>query len=412
MFLRRRSVEGAAQLSASVDLCDRCIGRRLIGAQGAEQQRQAATKHRGAAAEVAEADCQVCEGRWSDESKWLELLVEGTKGHEFATFQLGTIFPTECEAVEKVAKKAEWADPAIGDNVRTEANRLLAPQLAAATGAEWVNDARPDVQIHLDTRFWTVEVIPTSLYVFGRYTKHSREVPQTHWPCKTCQGRGCWQCDDSGVQYESSVEQVIGDIVLPAFGGSHYSFHGAGREDIDALMLGTGRPFVLEIHNPRRRTLPEGHLEALVQAVQAAKPDTGVGLLGLEMSDKDTVVRIKDGAYNKEYLAHCISEAEVSREQVEAAAAQMTGAMLQQRTPERVSHRRADLVRERRVHHMVLEDMPDAKHFSVRVLADSGAYIKEMVSGDGGRTTPCLADALGVTTKVEFLDVVAILDDA
>ncbi len=394
-----------------MDLCDRCLGRRLIGAQGAEQQREAAAKHRGEQPEIAEPDCQVCEGRFTDADKWLELLVAGTQGHEFSTFQLGTIFPSECEAVEKEAKQAEWADPAIGDNVRTEANRLLAPSLAKATGAEWVNDARPDVQIHLDTRFWNVEVIPTSLYLLGRYTKHSREVPQTHWPCKTCQGRGCYECDDRGWQYESSVEQVIGDIVCPAFGGSHYSFHGAGREDIDALMLGTGRPFVLEVHNPRRRTLPEGHLEALVQAVQTAKPETGVGLLSLQMSDKDTVVRIKDGAYNKEYLAHCVTEADVSKEQVEAAATQMTGTMLQQRTPERVSHRRAVLVRERRVHHMVLESYDDPRHFSVRVLADSGAYIKEMVSGDDGRTTPCLADALGVPTRVEFLDVVAILDD-
>lgn len=393
-----------------MDLCDRCLGRRLIGAQGAAPQREAANQYRSEHAldEVAEDDCPVCEGRFADEATWLATLVEALAPYQFTSFQLGTIFPSACQDVEKSHKDL---NPEIGDSIRTEANRLLAPQLAEATGARWVTDEKPDVQVNLDTRFWTVDVIPNSVYVLGRYTKHSREVPQTHWPCKECQGHGCLRCDDRGWQYESSVEQVIGDIVCPAFGGTSYAFHGAGREDIDALMLGTGRPFVLEVKNPRVREVPEGHLEHLVQAVQATKPESGVGLLSLGYADKDKVVEIKGGEYNKEYLAHCVTEADVSREQVDAAAQEMTGAMLQQRTPERVSHRRADLVRERRVHHMVVESYDDPRHFSVRVLADSGAYIKEMVSGDEGRTTPCLADVLGVPARVEFLDVVAILDE-
>ena len=33
---------------------------------------------------------------------------------------------------------------------------------------------------------------------------------------------------------------------------SHYSFHSGGREDIDVWMLGCGRPFAVELHNPWR----------------------------------------------------------------------------------------------------------------------------------------------------------------
>ena len=50
--------------------------------------------------------------------------------------------------------------------------------------------------------------------------------------------------------------------------------------------------------------------------------------------------------------------------------------------------------------------------FSLRVHAESGTYIKEMVNGDEGRTTPSFTALAGVPVKVEFLDVVAILDDA
>lgn len=37
----------------------------------------------------------------------------------------------------------------------------------------------------------------------------------------------------------------------------------AGREDIDVRMLGQGRPFILEIHNARRRVAPPRQLQQL-----------------------------------------------------------------------------------------------------------------------------------------------------
>lgn len=393
-----------------MELCDRCLGRRLIGAQGEAPQGEAARAHRAetGAGEVETRDCPVCEGCFAESDRWLEAALRAVAPWEFSTFQVGTVFPAACEAAEK---RHMDLNAEIGDTVRTEANRLLAPQLEEATGARVVADRRPDLVLNVDTRFWSAEVDPNSVYLLGRYTKHRRDLPQTHWPCKTCQGLGCYACDDRGVEYEQSVEQAVGDVVGPAHGATAYAFHGAGREDIDALMIGTGRPFVLELKDARRRRLADDHLAALVQAVQEAKPESGVGVLGLEYVDKDKVQEVKAGAYNKEYLAHCAAEADVSRPQVEAAVQELTGAVLDQRTPQRVSHRRADKVRQRRVHHMVLEDMPDARHFSVRVLADAGAYIKEMVHGDDGRTTPSLAHLLGVPCRVDLLDVVAVLDE-
>ena len=38
-------------------------------------------------------------------------------------------------------------------------------------------------------------------------------------------------------------------------GGKEHFFHGMGREDIDALCLGEGRPFVLELSEPRIRDI-------------------------------------------------------------------------------------------------------------------------------------------------------------
>ena len=55
--------------------------------------------------------------------------------------------------------------------------------------------------------------------------------------------------------YKESVEELISEIFLDKTRGYEAKFHGAGREDIDVKMLGTGRPFVLEIKEPKIRKL-------------------------------------------------------------------------------------------------------------------------------------------------------------
>lgn len=393
-------------------LCDRCLGRRLIGAAGEAHQREAGKQARLSASslEIPEASCAVCEGAFTELPQWVEAAVAASAPYAFATFQAGTRFPGECEVLEKQVSAA-MAQEKVGETIRTEANRLLAKDFAGRTGATVVGEGgRPDLVLSVDTRFWSCDVEPGPVFVRGRYNKLRRDIPQTHWPCRRCEGRGCWQCNDTGVTYAESVEDAIGDPAQPLFGATGFAFHGAGREDIDALMLGTGRPFILELKAPRLRRAELAELEA---RINADTETSGVAVRDLRMATRDEVVAIKEGEYDKEYLAHCLTAAPVTRAAVEAACAAMTGTTLEQRTPDRVSHRRADLVRKRTVHRLVLEEMGEdpGVRFSVRVLAESGTYIKEMVSGDDGRTTPNLAGLLGVPAKVEFLDVVAIMDD-
>jgi len=79
----------------------------------------------------------------------------------------------------------------------------------------------------------------TSIYIGGRYLKYSRNVSQT-----------CWMIDDERMG-EASVEEIIGNAILPYLRGDRYKFHAAGREDIDVRMLGSGRPFLVEVLNAR-----------------------------------------------------------------------------------------------------------------------------------------------------------------
>ena len=53
--------------------------------------------------------------------------------------------------------------------------------------------------------------------------------------------------------YDTSLSEEIAEVLVPPFmPAGEFKFSSGGREDIDVRMLGNGRPFVLEIVNPRR----------------------------------------------------------------------------------------------------------------------------------------------------------------
>ena len=45
------------------------------------------------------------------------------------------------------------------------------------------------------------------------------------------------------------------------------------------------------------------------------------------------------------------------------------------------------------------------------VKAESGTYIKELITGDGGRTTPSLSEIAGGAIEVKQLDVIGLGDE-
>lgn len=52
---------------------------------------------------------------------------------------------------------------------------------------------------------------------------------------------------------ESSVQEVLAQRIVPLLDADGYNFLSAGREDLDVRMLGSGRPFVLEVRGADAR---------------------------------------------------------------------------------------------------------------------------------------------------------------
>ena len=96
---------------------------------------------------------------------------------------------------------------------------------------------------------------------------------------------------------------------------------------------------------------------------------------------------LKSNKAHKKYRILVEVDGALSADEFANALKTLQGATIHQRTPERVAHRRADKIRERIVLDIEYAGEQDGK-FVVEVLGEAGLYIKELVSGDGGRTRP------------------------
>jgi tRNA pseudouridine synthase 10 len=72
-----------------------------------------------------------------------------------------------------------------------------------------------------------------------------------------------------------------------------------------------------------------------------------------------------------------------------------------------VAHRRAHKVRERKVYNCTLE-LIEGTIARLIIEAESGTYIKELISGDNGKTQPNISEIIGIPCKVTELDVIEI----
>jgi tRNA pseudouridine synthase 10 len=318
---------------------------------------------------------------------------------EFDTFLVG------CQIDKDIQKRDDEFSEKFGVNVETvkkEVNRLIGLGIGERYGKE-AEFERQDVVFNVDLRKDPkVRIQINPLYIEGKYNKYKRGIPQTKWPCTKCKGRGCEACNGTGKQYPESVEELISEHFLKLTKGRGAKFHGAGREDIDVLMLGSGRPFVLEIKEPRIRNLDLAAIEEKVNEINEGK----TAYHGLRVCERGRKAEIKQSSPDtyKVYQAIVKCDEPYDADKLE----ELKGLdEINQQTPLRVLRRRADMVRVKHVLDLSCEVI-DEMTFMMRIKTEGGLYIKELISGDEGRSQPNVSDILGVRAICEQLDVVEV----
>uniref|UniRef100_A0A8C4N2S1 tRNA pseudouridine(55) synthase n=1 Tax=Eptatretus burgeri TaxID=7764 RepID=A0A8C4N2S1_EPTBU len=253
------------------------------------------------------------------------------------------------------------------------------------------NSSCPPKPMSMPCRAQKISCSHGPIYVAGRYNKFSRSLPQTPWII------------DGERRMDSSVEELISEPLMQGFAAEGFNFSSSGREDVDVRTLGQGRPFAVELLNPRRTATGSEMVHKLQLQINGAS--NKIGVRDLQVVTRDSLLFMKQGEEEKTklYSALVWSERELQLKDVELLNSTKE-LQLDQKTPLRVLHRRPLAVRPRVVH-TIHADLVDAHQLRLQLRTQAGTYIKEFVHGDFGRTQPNLGSLLNTCADILELDV-------
>lgn len=384
-------------------ICKHCLGRKLSktveGSNNIERVDKVCAE---LDIDLADVECVICDNIFDkiDDDLYDKIDAKINQlGIEFDTFLVGSQIPKDIQKRDE--ELSEKFDLGV-ETLKKEVNRLI----GLGIWERYDKDAefeRQDIVFSIDLRDDPkVRIQINPLYIEGKYNKFKRGIPQTKWPCTKCKGRGCEECNGTGKQYPESVEELISEHFLKLTQGREAKFHGAGREDIDVLMLGSGRQFVLEIKEPKIRKLDLPKLEDEINKINEGK----TAYHGLKLCERPRKAEIKQSSPDAYKVYKAIVKCDEAYD-----AAKLDELLelneINQQTPLRVLRRRTDMVRVKHVLDLSYEVIDD-KTFVMNIKTEGGLYIKELISGDEGRSQPNVSDILGVNAICEQLDVLEV----
>lgn len=238
-----------------------------------------------------------------------------------------------------------------------------------------------------------ISCIPCSVYLGGRYLKYSRSLSQTPWFIED-ERKG-----------ESSVEELICRKISARFQAGSWRFLASGREDIDVLCLGEGRPFGVELIGAKVAIISESDLISLEEDINGSTKDIEVLRLQMVSRMDTTVLKTGEEEKTKTYSALCQMEENVSMADLSLLNRQKEFTS-KQKTPVRVLHRRVNAERTKVIHEVSAASLENSKQFRLLLKTQAGTYVKEFIHGDFGRTEPSISSILGKEVECEELDVV------
>ncbi len=336
--------------------------------------------------------CYICRGEiFNNIDNLVKTIIDKIREEsiEFKTYHVGTRVPKdilmrELEVVTNVG--SEWAE-----SIKRELNRLIGKRLRDLLPDKIFERLNPDIEIIVDicTRQVNIEVKP--LYVYTRYRKIIRGVSQVQLRLNVI----------------TSLQKTINDNICHRLGAREAIVHASGREDTDVRMLGRGRPLVISFINPRRRPSED----ELRDIVKLENEPFELSTTDLKIVNRRLIEKLKRDAtrHVKIYRALVLLSQDVTDEQIRSLEEYFHNRQITQYTPRRIKRKPPKKRRVRMVYELKVIKLCN-RLLELIIKCQGGLYVKELITGDEGRTTPSISDALGQDVKPLLLDVLDVLD--
>jgi len=377
---------------------------RILASNGFFKPAQDLLKHIGCDFQSVK-ECFICRNIFENLDEYVKRILPILNEYDFNTFLIGTKIPAAFLEREDIVRSHLSID--VGESLKSELNRLIGKKLQVIIGKK-VSFDDPDIVIIVDIENFNVSINPKPIFIYGRYKKLMKGIPQTTWFCSNCWGKGCAQCNYTGKRYSTSISELIIGPILNATNGVKGIFHGAGREDIDTLTLGNGRPFIVEIKDPKHRTVDLAYLERAIN-------DNARGMVEVKLirfSNRKEVRKLKSlSAFSRKvYQALIEVDGEVDENSLKKLEEYFSNREIKQYTPLRVLHRRANKIRVKKVY-SVKTELIDSRRFKAIIECQGGLYVKELISGDNNRTIPNFSQILQLNAKCIELSVIFVSEE-
>ncbi|MET1159378.1 MAG: tRNA pseudouridine(54/55) synthase Pus10 [Thermoprotei archaeon] len=321
--------------------------------------------------------CHICSSKLSRE--YFEVLAKkiAKKLEELNAYRfiLGVTIPQELALKEIEVYKTVGLE--LSESIKNEIKREVGKIIRDKYGFTPDFD-NPEVMIIIDYLSDELTTIINPILFEGRYWKRGRNISHTPWLDKY--GRRV---------YPYSLYDYFNDSLREVFEAREVILHASGREDVDARMLGNGRPFVLEIKDPKFRYVDIELVNALTKSDLIEARITG-------SSSRSRIEYLKGEGSKKRkaYKLLIVSEKDLDVNKLEKLEEEFNNRIIKQYTPIRILRRKKERLRIRKVYSVRIKPISN-RVFEALIYCDGGLYVKELVHGDNGRTTPSFSEIMG-----------------
>ncbi|KAK4527068.1 hypothetical protein GAYE_SCF34G4989 [Galdieria yellowstonensis] len=348
--------------------------------------------------------CKLCLGLLTDQVLQYFCSVIQTKLKEFQVDDTFRISVKLCESYkDQLLQLACWTDcPLPQVDLKqcfkwycgTEIERQLHKKFAVDSDVEIRIEVKQVVDVGKELEDM-VSIVLAPIYFQGRYRKLSRRLSQSPWIV------------DNVRLAPDSIEECLYDYLMEQLGAKECRFSAGGREDVDVRMLGTGRPFIIQVLEPKCTSSYVNHERFLKEWSRRVLLRSGGQVQVLDAKISNASFSLKESEMMKQKTYRCVVY--ISKSLNEGIIAEYLSSLvpltIEQYTPLRVLHRRSLAKRKRVIHSIQLRKMLNPHFGILDLVTDAGTYVKEFIHGDLGRTRPHLGSLLGCETDILQLDV-------
>ena len=234
------------------DLCDNCLGRFFINSTRLSSGKRLGNKIRKLINSRAVTKCYICKNLFSNAVLYVKMMQNASMRYEFSTFTVGAILKQSIiERDDKLRSKFHLHGV---DGIKTAVTRELGKKFARKTRTR-IDHLLPDIIFTINFRTEQCDVKTKPIFLYGRYIKNKRGLPQKEESCQDCKGKGCIFCNNHGIVSFDSVEGKISQFLYEKFETNQVKFTWIGGEDKTSLVMGNGRPFFAKLLSPKKRNV-------------------------------------------------------------------------------------------------------------------------------------------------------------